>query len=971
MANEQQTAPSLAGDESSTKVQLNPDGTVPVKSEKELKKEAAKLAKLEKFMLKQQKMEEEAKKKAASAAPKKEKKEKTVVIYTKNIPKGHKKDVTSEPMPNGYSPKYVEAVWYDWWTEQGFFKPEYNAPGGDISVPNPKGSFVMVIPPPNVTGYLHLGHALTNAIEDCVTRWNRMRGLTTLWNPGCDHAGISTQIVVEKKLWREKKLTRYDLGREKFVEEVWKWKNEKGDRIYEQLKILGVSTDWSRATFTMDPKMCVAVTEAFVKLHEKGLIYRAKRLVNWSCTLKSAISDIEVNKMELTGSTKLTVPNYSEPVEFGVLHLFAYEIDSPDSSGPKEIVVATTRIETMLGDTAIAVHPNDERYKSLHGKFAKHPFITDRKLPIILDDYVEMEFGTGAVKITPAHDPNDYEIGVRHSLPFINIITDDGLIAPGCAQFSGMKRFDARKSIIKELTALNLYRECKDNPMVVPICDRSKDIIEPLIKYQWYVDCKEIGARSAEVVRNGELKIVPPLHEKTWYRWMDGIRDWCISRQNWWGHRIPIYYATIKGRPAALDDEEEINRHWISGRNESEARTKAAAKFGVPEADVTLEQDEDVLDTWFSSGLFPFAIFGWPEKTQDLQAFFPGHLLETGSDIIFFWVARMVMLSLLLCDQLPFKTVYLHSIIRDAHGRKMSKSLGNVIDPVHVINGISLPDLHKTLYESNLNETEIERAKKGQKADFPNGIPECGTDALRFGLLAYTLQGRDINLDIKRIEGYRNFCNKLWNAIKFTMMTLKDDFKPNPANQILTGSESKMDLWILSCAHQATKTVNESFVNYQFAEITDILYDFWLYKFCNTYLECIKPITQAEQDNPEAANAARQTLYTVVDIGLRLLHPLMPFITEELFQRLPRRSVSTDPPSICVTPYPEVNQFGWARDEQLEQDVAFMEKIVHDVRSCRTEHNLAKTKVPVTLRFVAQSGLLQRVQPFLNSIQVN
>lgn len=955
------------------KVETTGPGGEKVKSEKELKKEAARLAKLEKFKKKQEKMEQEKKQKAESQnekeKPKKEKKEKVVISYVRPIARGEKKDVSSDPMPESYSPQYVEAVWYEWWMKQGFFKPEYTAPGGNILTPNPKGRFVMVIPPPNVTGVLHLGHALTNAIEDCLTRWHRMCGRTTLWNPGCDHAGIATQIVVEKKLWSEKKITRHELGREKFVQEVWKWKNEKGDFIYEQLKKLGVSVDWDRATFTMDPKMCTAVTEAFVRLHERGLIYRTKRLVNWSCTLRSAISDIEVNKIELTGRTFLSVPNYAEKVEFGVLHMFAYRIEDPDPDGPKEIIVATTRIETMLGDTAVAVHPNDARYKSLHGKFAQHPFV-NRRIPIILDDYVEMDFGTGAVKITPAHDPNDYEIGKRHSLPFINMITDDGLIDANCGRFSGLKRFDARKEVIKDLTTLGLYHGAKDNPMVVPVCDRSKDIIEPLVKYQWYVDCQEIGKRSVEVVRSEALKIIPPMHNKTWYRWMENIQDWCISRQNWWGHRIPIYFGKVKGEDTLIASEEELNQHWFSGRNEEEARAKAAAKFNVAPEMIELKQDEDVLDTWFSSGLFPFAIFGWPEKTTDLEAFFPGTLLETGQDIIFFWVARMVMLSLLLCETLPFDTVYLHSIIRDAHGRKMSKSLGNVIDPLHVISGISLEDLHQTVYGSNLNPNEVERAIKGQKADFPNGIPECGTDALRFGLLAYTLQGRDINLDIKRIEGYRNFCNKLWNAIKFTLLTLGSNFKPNPHGNILTGQESNIDRWILSCLHQATQTINEAFGEYRFADITDVLFDFWLYKFCNTYLECIKPVTQGEDSSPVAGNAARQTLYTVVDVALRLLHPLMPFISEELYQRLPRRDAASDPPSIVVTSYPSVEQFPFSRDEQLELDVAFMEKVIHNVRSLRSEYNLAKTPVELFLRFDSSSNLDQVLQPYLEIIQV-
>lgn len=930
-----------------------------VKTEKELKKEAQKKAKLDKFKQKQEKLQSNQNVgKSVNNETKKEKKEKTVITYDRLVKAGDKKDVTSDPMPDSYSPKYVESVWYEWWDASGFFQPEYG--GRDVSQPNSLGSFVMVIPPPNVTGYLHLGHALTNSIQDSITRWNRMKGKTTLWNPGCDHAGISTQIVVERKLWREQKKTRHDLGREKFVEEVWKWKNEKGDHIYQQLRLLGVSVDWTRATFTMDPKMSRAVTEAFVRLHEQSLIYRSNRLVNWSCTLRSAISDIEVNKIELTGRTFLSVPNYDQKVEFGVLHSFAYKVDGNED---EEIVVATTRIETMLGDTAVAIHPNDERYKHLHGKYVIHPLL-GRKMPIVCDEFVDTQFGTGAVKITPAHDHNDYKVGKRHNLPFINIITDLGLIADGCEQFSGQKRFDARKSVMEALIEKGLYRGYVENPMVVPVCDRSKDIIEPLIKYQWYVDCKDMAKRSADAVRNGELRIIPDLHEKTWYHWLDNIRDWCISRQNWWGHRIPVYFAKIKG-VRTPEDEAEAQKYWISGRNEEEARLKASKMFNTLPENIELVQDEDVLDTWFSSALFPFAIFGWPEQTKDLEAFYPGNLLETGHDILFFWVARMVMMGIQLMGKLPFKDVFLHSIIRDAHGRKMSKSLGNVIDPVDVINGISLEGLHQTLYNSNLDPAEIERSIQGQKSDFPNGIPECGTDAMRFALCAYTTQGRDINLDIKRVEGYRHFCNKLWNAVKFTLMTLGSDFVPNPTNS-LTGHESKIDLWILSCLHLATDACNKGFENYEFPQITNACYSLWLYQICDIYLECLKPVMQSNDTN--AINASKQTLYTCVDVGLRLLHPIMPFITEELFQRLPRRTDS-EPPSICVTPYPELSQFKWKRDQSLENDVSFMQEIIHNIRSLRSEYNLSKTKTNLYLKF---DGLntKQRLEPFITLIQV-
>lgn len=578
----------------------------------------------------------------------------------------------------------------------------------------------MIIPPPNVTGSLHLGHALTNAIEDSLTRYKRMKGFTTLWVPGCDHAGIATQVVVEKKIWRERNLTRHDLGRDKFIEEIWNWKKEKGDIIYNQLKKIGASCDWSRACFTMDSKLCQAVNKAFVRLHDEGYIYRSNRLVNWSCTLLSAISDIEVDKIEITGRALISIPGYKNAIEFGVLHYFSYKLVNSN----EEIIVATTRIETMLGDSAIAVNPNDERYKHLHNKYASHPF-TNRHIPIICDEYVDMNFGTGVVKITPAHDQNDYELGKKHNLAFINIFSDDGYIIGDYGKFTGMKRFDARIAVLEELKIIGLFKETKDNPMVVPICSRSKDVIEPIIKPQWYVRCNEMASHAKEAVRSGELKIIPESYVKTWYQWMNGIRDWCISRQLWWGHRIPAYLVIFKNNNKKPQNLLEENL-WVTGISEEEAIQKAIAKFGVNECDISLKQDDDVLDTWFSSALFPFSVFGWPENSEELQTFYPTSLLETGCDIIFFWVARMVFFGQKLLGKLPFKEILLHSMVRDAHGRKMSKSLGNVIDPMDVINGISLEKLHEQLHNSNLDPREIVKAKAGQKQDYPNGIPECG-----------------------------------------------------------------------------------------------------------------------------------------------------------------------------------------------------------------------------------------------------
>ncbi|XP_076436841.1 valine--tRNA ligase-like [Babylonia areolata] len=914
------------------------DAALPkTKSAKELAKEAKRLEKLKKFEAKQEKQAQQPKKAETEKKNAAEAKQRSVITYDVPTEKGQRKDTQCE-MPNAYSPQYVEAAWYDWWVKEGFFKPEYG--GRDLTKAKYEDKFMICIPPPNVTGTLHLGHALTSAVQDTLTRWHRMKGRIALWNPGCDHAGIATQVVVEKKLWREQKKSRHDLGRDKFVEEIWKWKEEKGDRIYTQLKRLGGSFDWDRACFTMDPKLSRAVKEAFVQLHDRQLIYRSVRLVNWSCTLNSAISDIEVDKKEIEGRTLLAVPGYKDKVEFGVLISFAYKVCDSE----EEIVVATTRIETMLGDTAVAVHPDDSRYTHLHGKAVQHPFF-DRQLPIVCDSFVDKDFGTGAVKITPAHDPNDYDVGMRHKLPFITIIDNNGNITADCCQFANMKRFDARKAVLKALQDKGLYRDTKENPMVVPMCSRSKDVIEPLLKPQWYVSCKQMAADAVKAVREGDLKVLPEMHHKTWYQWLENCRDWCISRQLWWGHRIPAYYVTVDD-PSVPVGSDTNDEYWVTGRTEEEAKKKAAEKFKVSEDKVSLQQDDDVLDTWFSSALFPFSIFGWPDKTPDLEAFYPGHLLETGHDILFFWVARMVMFGQTLLGKLPFTEVYLHAMVRDSHGRKMSKSLGNIIDPVNVISGITLPELHETLKGYNLDEKEFKKAIEGQKTDYPQGIPECGTDALRFALVSYTSQGRDINLDVLRVQGYRFFCNKLWNATKFALNGLGAGFTPTPSIQ-LSGKETEMDRWILSRLSEAVEVSNKGFETYDFPSATTAMYNFWLYELCDWYLESIKPVLYG--DDEEAKGVCRQVLYTCLDVGLRLLHPLMPFVTEELFQRLPRRS-SDAAPSICVTAYPESADFQFC-DSQLEGQVDFAQQVIRTIRSIRADYMLLpKMKIEVYLR---------------------
>ncbi|CAD5235425.1 unnamed protein product [Bursaphelenchus xylophilus] len=903
------------------------------KTPAQLKKEAEKAAKLAKFEAKQKKQQEE-KAKVKDKAPKKELK-KDVIEYTGNTKLGEKKDIKSE-FPNAYSPKYVETAWYEWWEKEGFFRPEYGQE--DPSKPNPKGSFTLVIPPPNVTGTLHLGHALATSMEDTLCRWHRMHGKTVLYNPGCDHAGIATQVVVEKKLAREQGITRYDLGREKFIEEVWKWKKVKGIAIYDQFRRMGASVDWDRAVFMMDPKYVRAVNEAFIRMFEKGVIYRSTRLVNWCCALRSAISDIEVDKKELSGRTLLPVPGYDEPVEFGVLTSFAYKL----ADSEEEIVVATTRIETMLGDVAIAVHPQDERYKKFVGKFAKHPFL-DRKLLIVADDFVERDFGTGAVKITPAHDPNDYEVGVRHNLAMINILSDEGKLLENCGKFSGLPRFTARKQVTAELESLGLLRGSVDNPMVVPVCSRSKDIIEPVVKAQWYIKCAEMGKKAVDAVKKGDLKLIPSYHDATWYRWLEDSRDWCISRQLWWGFQIPAYFVKINEKGAEQGEDTDGN-FWVCANTEEEAKEKASQKFKVSKDKISLRRDEDVLDTWFSSGMWPFALFGWPEQTQDLKRFFPGNVLETGHDILFFWVAKMVFMAQELTGQLPFSEVLLHAMVRDAHGRKMSKSLGNVIDPLYVIHGITLDELQKQLENSNLDPKEVEKAKAGQAKDYPNGIPECGTDALRFALMASNNAGRDINLDVLRVHGYRCFCNKIWQGTRFVFMQLGEEYKPSEAFKV-TGHESTADLWIMSRLASAVERSENGFKNYNFQDVTTALYNFWLYEFCDVYLEAIKP-DMAKKD-PKITETIRAILYTCVDVFLRLISPFMPFITEELWQRLPKRA-SVTWPSVAVAEYPHPEHYKHLRAEKLEKEMDLAMEIVKKIRSIRTERKIPnKTKIDV------------------------
>ena len=907
------------------------------KSKNQLKNEAKRKEKAEKFAAKLQKQQEDqarlGEKKEKAAASYATTSEASVAEHVEVAP-GEKKPLHLTPMAAAYCPTAVEASWYAWWESQGFFKAEWGNQEAED-----RETFVLAIPPPNVTGSLHLGHSMMASIQDSIVRFKRMQGKRTLYVPGCDHAGIATQVVVEKKLKKESNLSRHDLGREKFMEEVWKWKEKSGDRIYLQLKRMGISADWDRACFTMDEKFAFAVNEAFIKLHADGLIFRDNRLVNWSGKIQTALSELEVDSMEIAGPTKMRAFNHDPKKEytFGLLYSFAYALQ--DASG--EIVVATTRPETIFGDVAIAVNPTDARYAHLKGKFVVHPF-NGQLLPIIFDNYADKDFGTGAVKITPAHDPNDFRIGKTHKLPFINVLDDDNALNAACGSYEGMKRFDARIAVVEAMKEKGLFRGEAAHSCVLPICSRSGDIVEPRLKPQWWLNCKEMARKACEAVRTGELEILPQEGEREWFKWLENIQDWCLSRQLWWGHRIPVWHVNFEDSSSAKPnpDSEEF---WICARSKEEAAEIAASRF-PNKGKLILTQDEDVLDTWFSSGLWPFGIFGWPNANEDLEKYFPNSMLETGKDILFFWVARMVMMSIQLTGKIPFKQILLHTIVRDAHGRKMSKSLGNVVDPIDVIEGISLAALQEQLEKGNLDPKEVKIAKEGQKKDFPKGIPQCGTDALRFCLLASNNPTRDVNLDIQRVEGYRKFCNKIWNATRFCLSKF-DNWQPiNSSAYALCGTERLMDLWILQKLNIAIEKVTFNLENYNFMAATTAIYSFWLYDLCDVYIEAIKPTFEGHYGE-QAKAVSREVLYECFDAALKLLHPFMPFVTEELYQRLPRRKENAAP-SIMVAMFPVV-QPGWKSEVSNFESII---QIVERIRSvapatCNKNTSLATLKV--------------------------
>ncbi|KAK6979764.1 valine--tRNA ligase-like isoform X1 [Biomphalaria glabrata] len=816
-----------------------------------------------------------------------------------------KKDV-STPMSKTYHSSEVETEWYDWWIDKGFFTP--HKPSADQKV------FSLLLPPPNVTGSLHLGHALTGSVQDAVVRWHRMKGYTTVWIPGTDHAGIATHAVVERKLMKETGRTRHDLGREAFVQQIWKWKEEHGSTISNQMKLLGLSLDWSREYFTLDKRLNEAVNKAFCELYSRGLIYRDKRMINWSCALQSSVSDIEVDKKSFEVPTLLQVPGSENGVQVGILSRFAYQIKDSD----EKLVVATTRLETMLADTAVAVNPQDIRYSHLVGKQLIHPFDKSRLIPIIADSFVDMEFGTGAVKITPGHDPVDYEVGRRHGLPIIEILNDDGTLHKDIPDFGGLGRFQVRRKLKDTLSNLGLYCGDTGQSTVLPICSRSGDIIEPRLKEQWFLDCQNMAQLAMQAVESGQLNLVPKNNEIIWWEWLTKSQDWCLSRQLWWGHRIPVYTCNKSKETTCAMNEEE-----------AKVKLKSASVY----------QDDDVLDTWFSSSLLPFSVLGWPQKTLDLEQYFPQQLMETGQDILFFWVSRMVMLSLELTGRLPFHKVLLHGMVRDAHGRKMSKSLGNVIDPLDVIKGTTLQNLEKRLEEGNLNPKEIDTARLGLHQDFPNGIAQCGADALRFTLCSLNAKNVDINFDVTNVESKLRFCNKIWQSFKFIFSKLPSDFKPLNTLE-LYGKEDGTDLWILSKLSIMVQLCETHFATHNFHLVTAALQQFWYQELCDVYLESVKPVFQS--DDVQWQEAIQQILFLCAETFVLAAAPFMPFLCEELYQRLPSRDVGKAE-SVCIAEYPKPDKFHWSNDS-VHTSMDQCLEIIHYIQKLRKDFNIMGTK---------------------------
>ena len=814
-----------------------------------------------------------------------------------------------------YTPNAIEKRWYSYWEKQNYFAADPTAIGK---------SYCIMLPPPNVTGTLHMGHAFQQTIMDTLTRYYRMRGDNTLWQPGTDHAGIATQMVVERQLDANGK-SRHDLGRGPFLKKVWEWKKKSGNTITHQMRRIGTSPDWSRERFTMDDGLSNSVQESFIRLYEQGLLYRGTRLINWDPKLRTAISDLEVENKD----------------EKGFMWNFRYPLadDETTTEGNNYIVVATTRPETILGDSAVAVHPEDKRYKALIGKFIDLPII-DRRIPIVADNYVDMKFGTGCVKITPAHDFNDYEIGKRHDLPLINIFTIDVTIRENAQVFNidgstntdmkttlptsyhGLDRFAARKQVITDLDALNLFVSIDDHALKIPYGDRSGVIIEPLLTKQWFVKATSLAKPAIQAVKDGRIKFVPKQYENMYFSWMQDIQDWCISRQLWWGHQIPAWY--------------DKSGNIYVGRNEAEVRSKNNLN-----GDIVLNQDEDVLDTWFSSALWPFSTLGWPNNTDALKKWYPTSSLVTGFDIIFFWVARMIMMGIHFMEgEVPFKDIYITGLVRDENGDKMSKSKGNVLDPIDLIDGIELEDLVTKRTEGLMQPKMAAKIETSTRKSFPNGISAYGTDALRFTLTSLASTGRDIKFDLNRMEGYRNFCNKLWNASRYVLINVEEQDTGTDKNTKI--ELSLADRWIISCLQNLTSEVTRYIEEYRFDLASKAIYEFTWNKYCNWYIELSKPVLSNKESTSVQKRGTRRTLVRVLETLLRITHPIMPFITEEIWQtvKIPA-GISGD--SIMLQPYPTADTSKIDTDALTELE--WVKEFILGVRQIRSEMNITPKKL--------------------------
>jgi len=812
-----------------------------------------------------------------------------------------------------YKPHQIEKQLYEQWEAAGLFSPSGKG--------NP---FCIVIPPPNVTGSLHMGHAFQDTIMDALIRYHRMRGRNVLWQPGTDHAGIATQMVVERQLESEG-CSRRDFTRDKFIERVWQWKEESGGTITSQLRRMGASADWTRERFTMDMDLSEAVRDVFIQLYEEGLIYRGKRLVNWDPVLRTALSDLEVISEEETGY---------------LWHLRYPLVDNSDY-----LIVATTRPETMLGDVAIAVHPDDDRYKDFIGKNVHLP-LSNRIIPVIGDDYVDPEFGSGCVKITPAHDFNDYEVGQRHKLELINILNENASIHLPDSPYHGLDRYEARKRMLEDLKRLELIEQIDEHRLMVPRGDRSQSVVEPYLTDQWFVQMAPLAEPAIKAVESGQIEFVPAHWSRTYYEWMNNIEDWCISRQIWWGHRIPAWY--------------DKHGNIYVAKDENGAQEQARQMHGHP---VDLTQDEDVLDTWFSSALWPFSTLGWPQKTSELETFYPTSTLVTGFDIIFFWVARMIMFGLKFAGAAPFEHVYVHGLVRDGDGNKMSKSKGNVLDPLDLIDGINLDKLINKRTSGLMQPKMAQKIENDTKRHFPNGIPSYGTDALRFTFASMATHGRDIRFDLGRIEGYRNFCNKLWNATRFVLINTEDI--PDDHNHEL----GTVELWITSRFQSVAQEVNAYFVQYRFDQVAKSIYAFVWDELCSWYLEIAKIELADPSLSAKRRIGVQITLLKILDGSLRILHPIMPYITEALWQSIASRVVHKPSGSIMKQAYPSGDRA--LIDENAVSEVSWLQEMVSSLRTIRGTMNIdPNRRLPVLLQNISQKEIqyLDNFRPVLTKL---